>query len=249
MALENSKVMGSIGALLMVIGPFAGAYSAILGLIGFVLLIVAFNGLADYYKERSIFKNVLYGGVVFIAGVVIALLIVIIGLAGMLSTLGIPSSSWSNPTVWQNIRITDWTVLTPYIGAIIGALVILVAFAIVAAFLIRKSLKTLAQKSGIAMFATCGTVLFIGAILTIIVVGFILLWIALILLVVAFFRLRTEATQGWPIQPNAIVQAPSPSAGSQAPPSAERYCPYCGTGNTWAASYCQKCGKPLPPSQ
>ncbi len=28
---------------------------------------------------------------------------------------------------------------------------------------------------------------------------------------------------------------------------AERYCQICGAGNTWASSYCQKCGKPLPP--
>jgi uncharacterized membrane protein len=252
MTFENSKILGAIGALLMVVGPLAGAYSAVLGLVGFVLLIVAFNGLADYYKERSIFNNALYGGVAFIAGIAIAVSIVIIAAVGMLSVLGIPTSSWSNPTVWQSIdwqSFTNWTALAPYVGAIIGALVILVVFAVIAAFLIRKSLKTLAQKSGVALFATTGTILFIGAILTIIVIGFILLWIALILLAVAFFRLRTEPTQYVPGKPTVIVQAPSPSAGSQAPPSAERYCPSCGTGNMWAASYCQKCGKPLPPRQ
>ncbi len=32
-------------------------------------------------------------------------------------------------------------------------------------------------------------------------------------------------------------------------PPADRYCPSCGTGNTRAAAYCQKCGKQLPPPQ
>jgi uncharacterized membrane protein len=85
--------------------------------------------------------------------------------------------------------------LAPYIAAAVLALIILVALAVVAAFLIRKSLGTLAQRSGIPMFATCGTVLLIGAILTIIVIGVVLLWISLILLAIAFFRLRTEETQ------------------------------------------------------
>jgi uncharacterized membrane protein len=197
MTLENSKVLGEIGALLMILSPFTGTYSAVPGLVGFVLLIVAFNGLADHYKDRSIFNNALYGGIIFIAGVAIAVFIVVIAAAGMLSALAIPMSSWSNPAAWQSIdwKSVNWTTLAPFIGAIVGALVILVAFAILAAFLIRKSLKALTQKSGIALFATCGTILFIGAILTIIIIGFVLLWIALILLAVAFFRLRVEQPQ------------------------------------------------------
>lgn len=197
MTIENSKVLGEIGTLLMVLSPFIGAYSAVPGLVGFVLLVVAFNGLADYYKDRSIFNNALYGGLIFIAGAAIAVLVVVVAAAGMLSALGLPMSSWSNPTAWQSIdwQSVNWTALAPFIGAIVGALVILVAFAVVAALLIRKSLKALAQKSGITLFATCGTILFVGAILTIIIIGIVLLWIALILLAVAFFRLRAEQTQ------------------------------------------------------
>jgi uncharacterized membrane protein len=87
----------------MIISPITGAYSAVPGFIGFVLLIVAFNGLADHYKDRSIFNNALYGGVAFIAGIAVFVLMLIIAAAGMLSALGIPMSSWSNPAVWQSI--------------------------------------------------------------------------------------------------------------------------------------------------
>jgi uncharacterized membrane protein len=198
MTLENSKVTGEIGALLMVIGPIAGAYAAVLGLVGLVLLSVAFNGLADYYKERRIFSNVLYGGIAFIAGAATAIAIIIVAAVGILTTLGIPMSRWSDPTAWQGIDwkgFTNWTAMAPYIGEIVIAVVILFALAVVAAILIRRSLGILAQKSGTGMFATSGLILLIGAVLTIVLIGFVLMWVALILLTVAFFRLRAEPTQ------------------------------------------------------
>jgi hypothetical protein len=42
MTLDSSKTFGEIGAILMLIGPFSGVYTAILGLIGLILLAVAF---------------------------------------------------------------------------------------------------------------------------------------------------------------------------------------------------------------
>ena len=42
-----------------------------------------------------------------------------------------------------------------------------------------------------AIFGTCGLILLIGAILAIGGVGFILLWVAMILLAIAFFRTKT----------------------------------------------------------
>lgn len=194
MSLETSKVLGLIGALFMVISPIGGSSSTVLGLVGLVLLLVAFNDLADYYKDRSIFKNVLYGIIIFVVGVAIASAIIGIAAAGALTQIGLPMSSWSDPAAWQGI---DWNnlnynALAPFFAAMIGALVILFALTILAALFIRKSLRTLAQRSGTAMFATSGLILLIGAILTIVLIGFILLWVAMILLTIAFFRLRTE---------------------------------------------------------
>ena len=56
--LESSKTLGGIGAILMVISPFGSIYTGIIGLVGLILVLVAFNGLADYYKDRRIFNNV-----------------------------------------------------------------------------------------------------------------------------------------------------------------------------------------------
>jgi uncharacterized membrane protein len=194
MSLETSKLLGEIGALFMVISPFAGQSGTALGLVGLVLLLVAFNDLADYYKDRSIFKNMVLGIIIFVVGVVIAGAIVSIAAAGALTQIGLQISNWSDPTALQNM---DWSsinfdVLAPYFAAMIGALVILFALTVVAAFFIRKSLLVLARRTGIGMFATAGLILLIGAILTIVLIGFLLLWIAMILLAIAFFRMRLE---------------------------------------------------------
>lgn len=57
MSLETSKLLGEIGALFIVVSPIAGSFNTVLGLIGIVLLLVVFNDLADYYKDRSIFTK------------------------------------------------------------------------------------------------------------------------------------------------------------------------------------------------
>jgi len=59
MTFDNSKSMGEIGALPMVIGPLAGGPGSVLSLAGMVLLLAAFNGLAGHHQERRIFNNVL----------------------------------------------------------------------------------------------------------------------------------------------------------------------------------------------
>jgi uncharacterized membrane protein len=74
-------------------------------------------------------------------------------------------------------------------------LVILFIFVVVAALFYRKSLNSLAQKTGVGLFDTTGLILLIGAVLTIIVIGFLLLWVAMILLTVAFFSIKTKSAQ------------------------------------------------------
>jgi len=202
MSIENSKIMGEIGALLLIICPLADSFAAVLGLAGFALLVVAFDGLADHYKDRGIFRNALNGGIVLILGAVVAVVVMFFAAVGMLTVLGITESGWFDPSAWQGINwagFTDWSAMAPYIGVAMGGFAIFFVLSILAAVLIRKSLQSLAQKSGVAMFATSGAFLLAGAILTIVVVGVVLLWIALILLAVAFFRLSAEPARAPPV--------------------------------------------------
>jgi uncharacterized membrane protein len=194
MSLEMSKVLGLIGAIFMVVSPLSSSSNGALGFIGLVLLLIAFKDLAEYYRDGSIYKNALNGIIIFVVGVIITAAIIGIAAAGALTQIGLSMSNWTDPVAWQGI---DWNnlnynALAPYFAAMIGALVILFVLTVLAAYFIRKSLRTLAQRTGISLFATSGTILLVGAILTIILVGFILLWVAMVLLAIAFYRMRTE---------------------------------------------------------
>lgn len=91
------------------------------------------------------------------------------------------------------------------------------------------------------MFRTAGTLLWWGAILTIIFVGIILVWIAWLILAIAFFSMKLAPTQAY----TPPYQAPPPPPSGTA--AATRYCPNCGAPVDANATFCPNCGKPLPP--
>jgi uncharacterized membrane protein len=132
------------------------------------------------------------GGVVFGATIVL-------GAVDMLSDLNIDLTTLStNATA---ISAVDWQeainfdVIMDYIVIVLAGLLVFFVFAVIAAIFYRKSLKSLSEKTGVGLFGTTGLILLIGAVLTIILVGFLLLWIALILLTVAFFSIKPEPAQ------------------------------------------------------
>jgi len=203
MTIESSKILGGIGAILLVIFPFVGwptgGFAGIIGLAGAILVLIALNGLANEYRERRVFNNAMYGVLLTIVGTVVAVAIFVGAAFGMLSVLGFHVSNWMDPGAiqsafqnfdWANATV-DINALSPYIGAAVGALLILFLCVIFGAFLIRRSLNTLAEKSGTHLFATAGLLMLIGAVLTIVAIGFLLLWVSLILLTVAFFQMKT----------------------------------------------------------
>jgi uncharacterized membrane protein len=82
-------------------------------------------------------------------------------------------------------------------GAGYGFLLILVAFCVfatIAAFFARRSLKELATHSGIKRFTTIGLLLLIGAILSIVLIGVLLVWISALILAITFFTMKTPNT-------------------------------------------------------
>jgi len=209
MTLESSKNLGGVGALLMVIGSlgFLGAYTSILSLIGLILVLVALNGLANYYNERGIFNYALYGILTAIVGGVVTGAIIVSALLDFLSDIGLSLAKLTDYTAfsqidWQSIVTLD--ALRPFIAALVLGLVVLFVFVVVSAFLIRRSLNLTSAKTGVGMFSTAGLILLIGAFLTIIIIGFLLIWVAVILLIVAFFSIRA--------QPAAAPLPPAPPA-------------------------------------
>jgi uncharacterized membrane protein len=202
MTLESSKTIGGIGALLMFIGIFPYInYFGIVELIGAILVLVALHGLGNYYKEEGIFNNALYGIITGIVGVVFA---VAVGIVLVLSNIQdfllkvfpswngdwstLPSLSSMTPNT-SNIGLGD---VIPFIVAAIMIIAILWVFSIIATFFLRRSLIKLSAKSNYGLFGTAGLLLLIGAFLVIVIgLGLILMWIAALVLAIAFFNLKS----------------------------------------------------------
>lgn len=197
MDIQTNKTLGGVGALLLLISclPFISPVVGILGLIGFILVLIALNGFADYYKEKGIFNNALYGVIIFIIGIVVTIAAAIYILVDFLTSLGIDFTNW------QSLQSIDWaSIITPdkileLIGSGIIALVLLFIFCILSAYFFKKSLDMLATKTDVKLFATTGLILLIGAVLTIILIGFILIFVAMILLIISFFSIKTPASK------------------------------------------------------
>jgi uncharacterized membrane protein len=200
MTLESNKALGGVGAILVVVGFlgfFGTGYAALLTLVGIILTLIALKGFSDHYNEGGIFNNALYGFISTIIGGVVFVAILVMTVLAAISTLGI--TDWTEWATKIQQNMTDWNALWPWIEPIvvgaIAALVVLFVFLIISAVFFRRSLSTLSVKSGEKIFETAGLLWLIGAFLTIILVGFILIWIAWILIVVGFFSIKTPAAQ------------------------------------------------------
>jgi uncharacterized membrane protein len=199
MTLESSKNLGGIGAILMFIGvlPYINFYG-IIPLVGLILVLIAMKGFADYYKEAGIFNNALYAVILAIVGLVAFLAILFIAAIGLLNQLGLSAANMAD---WATILSNyDWTgagfnTLMNFAAYAIADLVILFVFVLVTAIFLRKSLRLLSAKTSVGMFGTTGLILLIGAILTIIIIGILLIWIAMLLLAVAFFSIKPQQVQ------------------------------------------------------
>jgi len=202
---ETSKNLGGVGAILMFIGfliPVLSAYGSILSLVGLILVLVGLKGLADYYSEAGIFNNFLYGSIAGVVGVVIAGLTVafavLTSLVDFLQTLypgwnGDLSTIPSSPP--DVSMLGDLSALMPFLTTFLLVLVVLFFTAIIVAIFMRKSLNALSTKTGVGLFGTTGLLLLIGAVLTIVAVGFILIWIAMLIMAIAFFSIRPQQAQ------------------------------------------------------
>ncbi|HML04090.1 MAG TPA: DUF996 domain-containing protein [Candidatus Bathyarchaeia archaeon] len=216
MTLDTSKYLGGIGALLLFIGviPYINTFG-VLGIIGVILVLIALHGFASYYKERRIFNNAMYGIFAAVVGIVIAF---VIGIAIVLPNITkflemlYPKWNGSLSTITSLQGMTPQTSkitlsdIAPFIAALIVALLILWIFGIITAFFVRRSLNEVSSKTSVGLFSTAGLLLLIGAVLTIIVIGLLLVWIAALLLAIAFFTTKPQ-----PEQPT-MATAPTPPA-------------------------------------
>lgn len=183
--LSEAKTFGGIGALLMLIGGFVPYAGPIISIVGLVLLFIAVKSISNLTKDDEIFRNYLMHFIISIIAIVALIVIMLLafGAAG--------GFTWISGL--EGAEITDlesfWDNFATIIGGCILALVVSWILYIIAAIYLRRSYNKIAEHTKVDLFRTTGTVYFIGAITTIIIVGLLILLIARIIEIIAYFSL------------------------------------------------------------
>lgn len=201
---------------------FSIAVTAV-GVASLVLFLLAMYRLSHYYNEPAIFNNIFYAFILsLISGIVLVALqfTVIASLLSHLTPTGTPT------TVFAFAQL-----IIVYLVVLGVALV----FGIVNAVLYMRAFNKLAEKSGVDNFKTAGLLYLIGTLLTIVLIGGILVWIAWIFAAMGFNKLKAAT-------PTVSYPPPPPlfSAAAQS-----KRCPNCGTENNADALFCRTCGNTL----
>lgn len=183
--ITNAKIMGGIGAILILIGGFIPYGGPIVSILGLVLLFIAVKTISELTKDKDIFSNYLMH---FIFGILIIVAIVVIMLIAFGAAGGF---TWISSL--ENADISDfesfWSYFSDIIGGCVVALIVGWILSIIAAIYLRRSYNGIAKHTKINLFKTTGTVYFIGAITTIVLIGFLILLVARIIEIIAYFSL------------------------------------------------------------
>ena len=220
--LRDAKILGGIGAILLLL-----SFIPFVSIIGIVLMFIAVKYISDETKDKDIFKNYLYSFIFNIIAIIAFISVIIFIFVG----LGFTFSNF-NPQ-----QFTDTTYFQSYItenfatalGGIIGCgVAILIAYILIilGALFLRKSYDGIAERTKVDLFKTTGFVNLIGAVTTIFLIGFIILFIARILEIASFFSLPDSLSKTKIEEKIDDSQRRCPKCGRIIPEDA-KYCPYC----------------------
>src|SRR5947208_7149157 len=120
-------------------------------------------------------------------------------------------------------------------------------FTVISAIFLKRSYEKISQRLNVSAFATTGLLYLIGAALTIVFVGFLILLVALIFQVVAYFSIQDRPpSPGWgqpAPQTFSSVPVPQQPAMSQQKTQVEsKFCFKCGAKLPSVAVFCTGCG-------
>jgi uncharacterized membrane protein len=187
--LSQAKSMGGVGSILVLLS-FVPSVGFVLGIVGLVLVLIAVKQISDAVKDREIFNNVLMAVILQVVGIgiltfaVLGALLSLFAMAPSLSAMtpfGSPFDGFGGPGLIFGGEV--------FFGILIVGLIAMWIVLIIAAWFLRKGYERIAVTTKTEMFGTVGRWYFYGALLVIVLVGFIIILIAEILQIVAFFSL------------------------------------------------------------
>ena len=167
-------------------------------------MLLGIKELSRYYQEQNTYQNTLTGVKFYVIALVAA--------AVAIAAIGIGVASATNfkfvdfiPTVGFGIGV----------AASIAGIVVAFVFYILAASHLKRTFDKLAIESGEGSFATAGTLLWVGAILTILLVGLVLIFVAWIFATWGFFSMRSRQYQQFTQQQEGFGYTPSAPSSPQ----------------------------------
>jgi uncharacterized membrane protein len=194
---EYSKTLAGEGSILLLLSivPYVGW---VLGIIGVVLLLRGVKELSSYYQDEKIYQNSLTGVKFYI----IALIAAAVAIAAIVIGVGSATS----------FKFKGFVLTAGFgvgLAAFLIGLVVAFVFYVLAASHLRRTFNALAEKSGEASFTTGGDLLWWGSILTIILVGLVLIFVAWIFATIGFFTMKSRQYQQYTSQSNGYTQPPT----------------------------------------
>jgi uncharacterized membrane protein len=187
-------------------------------IVGYILIIVAIKDISDGLQDKTIFRNVVIAAVTGIVGALAGASVFVFGAVTGVLTRGVSA----------------------FLGVAVGLLVVW-AFLIVSAVFLRRAYNSMAKELGVSTFSTAATLYLVGAALTIVLVGFILLFVAEIVQAVAYFSIPNQP----PAQGVGAPAGPTVAPSSSMPPppgGPTKFCTNCGTKISPTATFCYSCG-------
>jgi len=172
----------------VLIAGFIPSAGFVVAIIGFILILIAVKYVSDALNDRTIFNNMTIAVILAIVGFVAFFVAVVGAIYSFIGLGGFSSFTPGNPPSTNFIALIT--------SIIIGAVIAWVFFLVGSIFL-KRSYDTVATRLNIGMFHTTGLLYLIGAALTIVFgIGLIIVFIAEILQIVAFFSIPEQMPMG-----------------------------------------------------
>ena len=217
-SLSSAKTLGGVGGILVFL-PFVS-------LVGWILILLATKEISETVQDKSIFDDALLAAITAIIGAVVFVAFIVTGSITGLFTFGL---GFPRFLLFFGILGAFWV------------------FTVISAIFLKRSYEKISQRLNVSAFATTGLLYLIGGALTIVFVGFLILLVALIFQVVAYFSIQDRPpSPGWgqpAPQTFSSVPVPQQPAMSQQQTQVEsKFCFKCGAKLPSVAVFCTSCG-------
>ncbi|MFQ5918430.1 MAG: DUF996 domain-containing protein [Thermoplasmata archaeon] len=174
--LPRARLLGIAGSILLLVG-WTPAPGAIASIVGFLLILLAVRDVARATGDEAAYRNMLYFVILAIIGAVAITFVIFVAMSAMFGAFAPFFEMQQVPTFAEFAN----AFLVTFVG-----LVLVWAIYLVSAVFLWWSFKRMASTIGVDMFRTAALLFLIGAGLTIVLVGFIVIFVAEVLMIIAF---------------------------------------------------------------